>query len=53
MLNKPTRHITQTEKLLKLIEEHIKDKDININSKLNENNESECLFAQTDYMCDM
>ena len=38
--NKPTKHLTETEKLLKFIEEHIKDKDITITlkTKLNENN---------------
>ena len=44
-INNPTKHLTETEKLLKFIEEHIKIKDITIKTKLNENNELKCLLG--------
>ena len=50
LLNNPSKHLTETEKLLYFIKEYTKDKNITIKTKINENNELECLFVQTDYM---
>ena len=50
LFNKPSKHLTKTERLLNFIQDYTNGKSVTIKTKMNENNESECLFVQTDYM---
>jgi hypothetical protein len=50
LLTKPTKHLTETERLLKYLEENLKDKKVYVKHKINDKDELECLFVQTDYM---
>ena len=52
LFNKPSKHLTETERLLNFIQEYTNGKNVTIKTKMNENNELECLFVQTDYMRD-
>jgi hypothetical protein len=49
-LTKPTKLLTETERLLKYLEENLKDKKVDVKHKINDKDELECLFVQTDYM---
>lgn len=49
-MTKPTKLLTETERLLKYLEENLKDKKVDVKHKINDKDELECLFVQTDYM---